>query len=87
MDEKNKLLYKLMLLYMLNKVDFSLSFSQISDFILEKGYTDYFTLQVCLSELIDSSLIHAEVIPSGCSRGISTGKSARTLISIWKRMS
>ena len=62
MDEKNKLLYKLMLLYMLQRVDFSLSFAQISDFILEKGYTDYFTLQVCLSELIDSSLIHAEVI-------------------------
>ena len=38
-------LYKLIVLYMLEKVDFPLTNGQISEFILEKGYTSYFTLQ------------------------------------------
>ena len=36
-------LYKLIVLYMLNKVSFPLSSSQISDFILEKDYTNFLT--------------------------------------------
>ena len=36
--------YKLIILYMLDKVDFPLTNTQISNFILEKGYTSYFTL-------------------------------------------
>ena len=35
-------LYKLIILYMLDKVDFPLTNSQISEFVLDKGYTDYF---------------------------------------------
>ena len=35
-------LYKLIILYMLDKVDFPLTNSQLSEFILDKGYTDYF---------------------------------------------
>ena len=35
-------LYKLIVLYMLDKVDFPLTTSQISEFILEKEYTTYF---------------------------------------------
>ena len=42
--------------------DFSLTNSQISSFILEQGYTTYFTLQSVLSELIESGLIHQETI-------------------------
>ena len=38
-------LYKLIILYMLDKVDFPLTNSQISEFVLDKGYTDYFKLQ------------------------------------------
>ena len=38
-------LYKLIILYMLNKVDFPLTTSQISEFILDEGYTSYFKLQ------------------------------------------
>lgn len=38
-------LYKLIVLYMLEKVDFPLSNTQISDFFLEKEYTNYFTVQ------------------------------------------
>ena len=47
---------------MLKKIDFSLTNSQISSFILEQGYTTYFTLQSVLSELIESGLIHQETI-------------------------
>ncbi len=53
-------LYKLIILYMLNKVDFPLTTSQISEFILDKGYTTYFKLQESLSELAASSLILPE---------------------------
>lgn len=51
-------LYKLIILYMLNKVDFPLTNAQISEFILDKEYTNYFTLQQVLSELIDTGLVN-----------------------------
>lgn len=38
-------LYKLIILYMLDRVDFPLTNSQISSFLLDRGYTNYFTLQ------------------------------------------
>ena len=50
-------LYKLIILYMLNEVDFPLTNSQISEFILEKEYTNYFHLQQAFSELVDSNLL------------------------------
>ena len=53
-------LYRLMILYMLDKVDFPLTNTQITNFIQEKDYTDYFTVQQTLSELLDSDLIIAE---------------------------
>lgn len=51
------LLYKLMILYMLNRVDFPLTGAQISQFILDRGYTNYFTLQLSLNELIENEFI------------------------------
>lgn len=53
-------LYKLIILYMLDKVDFPLTTAQISEFILDKGYTTYFKLQGTLSEMMESNLIVAE---------------------------
>lgn len=53
-------LYKLIILYMLNKVDFPLTTSQISEFVLDEGYTTYFKLQEALSELVQSGLILTE---------------------------
>jgi len=53
-------LYKLIVLYMLDKIDFPLTNSQISEFILNEGYTNYFTLQQTLSELSASGFIHEE---------------------------
>ena len=53
-------LYKLMILYMLKRVKFPLTNSQISEFFLSKEYTTYFTLQQALSELTDAHLIQVE---------------------------
>lgn len=49
--------YKLIILRMLDQTNTPLSNSQISEFILDKEYTNYFTLQQVLSELEDSGLI------------------------------
>ncbi|MEG1742503.1 MAG: DUF4364 family protein [Acetivibrio sp.] len=55
-------LYKLILLFILDKVDFPLTNAQVSNFILEKGYTNYFNIQQALKELDSSELIKGETI-------------------------
>ena len=55
-------LYKLIILTMWGKVDFALTNSQISSFILEEQYTDYFTLQETLADMVSSGLLQARVI-------------------------
>lgn len=55
-------LYKLIVLYMLNGVDFPLTKAQIGDFILEKEYTNFITLQQAIGELIDAELVSAQSI-------------------------
>ena len=55
-------LYKLMVLYMMEKVEFSLTNAQICSFFLDKGYTSYFTIQSVLSELTESNLIEQQVV-------------------------
>ena len=57
MSSDTFMLYKLMILYMLDRVDFPLTESQISQFILEKGYTNYFNLQIAMKELIEIDFI------------------------------
>lgn len=47
---------------MLNRVTFPLTKAQVDDFILEKEYTNFLTLQQVISELIDADLIHAQSI-------------------------
>lgn len=53
-------LYKLMVLYMLNNVEFPLTNAQIVNFFLEKEYTDYFTIQQTIHELDTSELLSLE---------------------------
>lgn len=55
-------LYKLIILYMLNKVNFPLTNSQLSEFFLGKNYTTYFVLQQVITELVESNLISVETI-------------------------
>lgn len=87
-------LYKLIILFMLDKVDFPLTNAQISNFILEKEYTDYFNIQKAISELFDADFIviktirnssHLEITEAGkevlgyCEKDISDGIKSETL--------
>ena len=62
MIESTYSLYKLIVLYMLKKVNFPLTNAQISDFILGQEYTSYFHLQEVLSEMVESGLIRTESV-------------------------
>lgn len=53
-------LYKLMVLFLLKKGSLSLTNGQIADFFIEKGYTNYFTLQQVIYSLLETEMITAE---------------------------
>lgn len=53
-------IYKLTILYMLDKAGFPLSNTQISNFFLEHEYTDYFRVQEVIGNLVDANLILSE---------------------------
>lgn len=59
MTEDTTRLYKLMIMYMLDRVDFPLSNNQISKFMLEKQYTGYFTLQEIIHSLEEDEFINS----------------------------
>ena len=63
---------------MLEQVDFPLTRVQLFDFILEKGYTSFFTLQQTIAELIDANLIDAKSIRNSTQLQL-TVKGAETL--------
>ena len=62
MEQEQLTLYKLMILYLIEKVDFPLSNSQISEFILDKGYTNYFTVQIAFHELEEENMLRVKQI-------------------------
>ena len=53
-------IYKMTILYMLDKAGFPLSNTQISNFFLEKEYTDYFRVQEVIGDLVNADLIKFE---------------------------
>ena len=53
-------LYKLILLYMLNRVTFPMTAAQVSDYILDREYTNYLTLQQVIHELLEARLISSK---------------------------
>ena len=55
-------LYKLMNLYMLHQVNFPLTNAQLSNFVLDREYTTYYTLQQALNELLDAGLVKKETM-------------------------
>ncbi len=55
-------LYKLMIMYLLHKVNFPLTNSQLSEFLVSKEYTSYFTFQTVINELLDAKLILHETV-------------------------
>ena len=48
---------KLLLLYLIDKMDIPLSNSQVADFALSKNYMNYFSLQECLSEMVQTKYL------------------------------
>ena len=50
-------LYKLIVLYMLGRVTFPLTRMQITDYILDREYTNYMTMQTIFSQLCDNNMI------------------------------
>ena len=62
MEQEQLTLYKLMILYLIEKVDFPLSNSQISEFILDKWYTNYFTVQRAFHELEEENMLRVKQI-------------------------
>ncbi len=61
-DENSLTLYKLIILYILKLIDGPVTNAQISEFILGKGYTDYFTVQQSISELTETGMIKNEKV-------------------------
>ena len=59
MTDETKRLYKLMIMYMLDRVDFPLSNNQISSVMLEKQYTGYFTLQEIIHSLEEDDFVRS----------------------------
>ncbi len=57
-----KVLYKLMILYLLRQANLPITNEQISEFFLSKEYTNYLTLQQAISELLDAHLIKASTL-------------------------
>lgn len=55
-------LYKLIVLYMLSRVDFPLTKAQISDFVLNQGYTNYLNLQTVFSELCEANMLTEKTV-------------------------
>ena len=53
-------LYKLIILYFLSKTSQPMSNAIISDFILDNGYTDYFSIQQTLADLTEDEMITTE---------------------------
>lgn len=56
------LLYKLIILFMLDRTDYTMTNSFISDFVIGKGYTNVFNLHEALSQLISSGFISTDTI-------------------------
>lgn len=59
-DQDRMTLYKLIVLYMLNRVKFPLTKAQIGDFFLGQEYSGFMTLQQVFAELIDADMVVAE---------------------------
>lgn len=62
MTQEPATLYKLIILYMLNKSNFPMTNSQVQNFILDKEYTDFLTLQQVTIELVESKLISSKTV-------------------------
>jgi DNA-binding PadR family transcriptional regulator len=57
MQPETLMLYKLIILYILDRVDFPMTNAQLSNFITDRQYTNYFNVQQVLADLTDDGYI------------------------------
>lgn len=57
MAEESITIYKLIILYILSRVNTPLPLGIISDYIIDHGYTNYFNVQNAFGELLEAELI------------------------------
>ena len=62
MGDDSLTIYKLMILYMLEYVDFPMTNSQLSEFFVGHSYTSYFQFRQAIEELTASGFLQKEVI-------------------------
>ena len=62
MNQDVLIFFKLIVLYMLNRAAFPITKAQVAEFILEKEYMDFLTLQQVFSELTSSEMITAKSV-------------------------
>ena len=63
MSDQLQVLYKLMTLYTLSRVDFGLTNKQIAGVFTDLGYTNYFNAQYTIGDLVESGLISEDSYP------------------------
>jgi len=62
MKPEARMLYKLIILYFLDKVDFPISNTQLTNFMLDKEYAHYFNIQESFNDLLDDEYVHSDKI-------------------------
>ena len=60
MQPETLMLYKLIILYILDRVDFPMTNAQLTNFITDRQYTSYFNVQQVLTDLVDDGYITLE---------------------------
>lgn len=62
MQPESRMLYKLIVLYFLDKIDFPISNAQLTNFLLEKDYTTFFNIQETYHDLLGDEYIRSDII-------------------------
>ena len=73
---------KLLLLYLINRMEFPMSRAQITDFVQEADFMDYYTLQQTLAILVESGHLDAteeNALDNSTTRYVVTGDGQTTL--------
>ena len=74
MQSESLMLYKLIILYILDRMNFPITNTELTRFILEKEYANYITIQITLDDLIEDGYVarenhhnsfHYRITPSG----------------------
>ena len=60
MQSESLMLYKLIILYILDRMDFPITNTELTRFILEKEYCNYLTIQQALEDLIEDQYVAVE---------------------------